>query len=94
MKKLNKRSMPMEGSAKFTSLTKNKNFFIALRCFIGIGIHDILNENCIMMMRKTEAQRLELSANSPLILEPHGLHVKLMGLESPLDPSVKSEYAT
>lgn len=51
-----------------------------------VEIHEILNENGMMMMRKAEAQRLEFSAVSPLILEPHGLHVMLMRLESPLTP--------
>lgn len=51
-----------------------------------VEIHDIINENGIMMMRKAETQRLEFSADSPLIFEPHGLHVMLMGLESPLTP--------
>lgn len=51
-----------------------------------VEIHDILNENGTMMMRRAEAQTLEFGADSPLILEPHGLHVMLMGLESPLTP--------
>jgi len=51
-----------------------------------VEIHDILNQDGVMMMQEAEAQVLGFSTASPLELKPHGLHVMLMGLHQPLKP--------
>lgn len=51
-----------------------------------VEIHDIVMSDGMMTMEKAQNEVLTFSSESPLALEPHGLHVMLMGLDNPLTP--------
>ena len=58
-----------------------------------VEIHNILMDNGVMMMSEAEAELLSFSADSPLELKPHGLHVMLTGLREPLTPESELKLA-
>jgi periplasmic copper chaperone A len=47
------------------------------------SIHETSIEDGVMRMRPLES--LEIPANSTVALEPHGMHIMLMGLQAPLE---------
>ena len=58
-----------------------------------VEIHNILMNDGVMMMSEAETELLSFSADSPLELKPHGLHVMLTGLCNPLTPESEFKLA-
>ena len=58
-----------------------------------VEIHNILMNDGVMMMSEAETELLSFSADSPLELKPHGLHVMLTGLCNPLTPESELKLA-
>ncbi len=50
----------------------------------NVMLHDSVIEDGVMMMR--HAERLSFDSSTPLVLQPNGLHVMLMGMKSALTP--------
>ena len=58
-----------------------------------VEFHNILMNDGVMMMSEAETELLSFSADSPLELKPHGLHVMLTGLCNPLTPESELKLA-